>query len=161
MTERRSRGEWRRQARLSSAAKTIRALQSLNREITTLAISEESSIDGTSRAWETFHGATVDWNAARHEAALLAPQAEVALLERLDRELDRLLEAAIMKRWDPSEFRRERKQLGELASSYVRAARSTANEGATDLPSIWSWAGDMDEAKRPPRRPPAAGDSDG
>jgi hypothetical protein len=73
MTERRSRGEWRRQARLSSAAKTIRALQSLNREITTLAISEESSIDGTSRAWETFHGATVDWNAARHEAALLAP----------------------------------------------------------------------------------------
>jgi hypothetical protein len=150
MTERRGRSEWRRQARLTSAAKSIRALQTLNREITTLAISELSTIDGTSSEWDAFHTATVEWNGARHEAALIAPQPELELLARIDRELDRLLETAILSRWDPSEFRRERARLGELASDYVRAARSTANEGATDLPSIWSWASDIDEATRPP-----------
>jgi hypothetical protein len=161
MTERRGRGEWRRQARLASAAKAIRALQGLNREITTLAISDLLTIDGTSREWEAFHVATVEWNAARHEAALIAPQAEVELLSNLDQELDRVLETAILKQWDPSAFRRERARLGELASDYVRAARSTANEGATALPSIWSWASDMDEATRrpgqastPPKRGP-------
>jgi hypothetical protein len=41
------------------------------------------------------------------------------------------------------------------ASDYVRAARSTASEGATDLPSIWSWANDMEEATRAPGAPPA------
>ena len=150
MTERRSRGEWRRQARLASAAKAIRALQGFNREITTLAISDQLTIDGTSREWEAFHVATVEWNAARHEAALIAPQAEVELLSKLDQELDRVLETAILKQWDPNAFRRERARLGELASDYVRAARSTANEGATDLPSIWSWASEIDEATRRP-----------
>jgi hypothetical protein len=153
-TERRTRGEWRRQARLAAAAKAIRALQGLNREITTLAISDQAAIDGTGSEWEAFHAAAIEWNAARHEAALISPESELELLARLDRELDQLLEAAILKRWDPSEFRRERAQLGELASNYVRAARSTANEEATDLPSIWSWANDMEEATRPPGAPP-------
>ena len=150
MTERRGRGEWRRQARLASAAKAMRALQGVSREITNLAISDTSTIDGTSSEWRPFHAVQVEWNSARHEAALIAPQAELRLLAELDREQDRVLEAAVLKRWDPSDFRRERAQLGEVASEYIRVARSTAGEGATDLPSLWSWASDMDEATRPP-----------
>lgn len=67
-------------------------------------------------------------------------------------------EAAILKRWDPSDFRLQRARLGELASQYVRAARTAASEGAADLPSIWSWASDLDEATRRPELPPAGGD---
>jgi hypothetical protein len=150
MTERRGRGEWRRQARLTSAGKTMRALQVVNREITNLAISKTSTIDGTGSEWLPYHAAAIDWNSARHEAALIAPQEELKLLAKLDREQDRLLEVAVLKRWDPSNFRRERAQLGELAGEYIRVARSTAGEGATDLPSLWSWASDMEEATRPP-----------
>ena len=159
MTERRSREEWRRQNRLSSASKAIRALSALNREIATLAISDEQANDGTSEAWVPFHAASVEWNAAWHEAALIAPQTELQLLARLDRELDHVLEAAILKRWDPSDFRLQRSRLGELASQYVRAARTTANEGDADLPSIWSWASDLDEATRRPGRGAADGDA--
>ena len=150
MTERRGRGEWRRQARLTSAAKAMRALQVVNREITNLAISEIATIDGTDSEWVPYHAAAIEWNSARHEAALIAPQAELKLLAKLDREQDRLLEVAVLKPWDPSDFRRERAQLGELAGEYIRVARSTAGEGATDLPSLWSWANDMEEATRPP-----------
>lgn len=150
MTERRSRGEWRRQSRLASAATAIRALSALNREIATLAISDELTIDGTSPAWTAFHNASIEWNAARHEAALLAPQVELGLLAAVDREMDQVLEAAISKKWEPSQFRRQRARLGELASDYVRAARASANEGAPDLPSIWSWAADMDAGTRHP-----------
>lgn len=139
MTKRRGRDEWRRQNRLSSASKALRALSALNREIATLAISDERTIDGTSDAWVPFHPASVEWNAARHEAALIAPRTELQLLAQLDRELDHVLEAAIVTRWDPSDFRLQRARLGELASQYVRAARTTANEGSADLPSIWSW----------------------
>jgi hypothetical protein len=157
MTQRRDRDEWRRQNRLASASKAIRALSVLNREITTLAISDERTIDGTSEAWVPFHAASVEWNAARHEAALIAPQTELKLLAQLDRELDRVLEAAILKRWDPSDFRLQRTQLGELASQYVRAARSSANEGDADLPSIWSWASNIEEAARRPGQPEVDG----
>lgn len=158
MTERRVRNEWRRQNRLSSASKAIRALSAINREIATLAISDERLIDGTSAAWVPFHAASVEWNAARHEAALIAPKTELQLLTQLDRELDLVLEAAILKRWDPSDFRLQRARLGELASQYVRAARTTANEGSADLPSIWSWANDLDEAARRPGQPTEGGD---
>lgn len=98
------------------------------------------------------------WNAARHEAALIAPQTELQLLAQLDRDLDRVLEAAILKRWDPSDFRMQRARLGELAFQYVRAARRTANEGSADLPSIWSLASDLDEAARRPGQPTQGGD---
>lgn len=70
--------------------------------------------------------------------------------------LDQVLEGAILKRWDPSDFRLQRARLGELASQYVRAARTTANEGDADLPSIWSWASDLNEGTSRPERP--AGD---
>ena len=59
--------------RLSLASKVIRAFSAINREIATLAISDEREIDGTSAAWVAFHAASVEWNAARHEAALIAP----------------------------------------------------------------------------------------
>lgn len=147
-TEYRGRSEWRRQARLVAAAKAIRALQGLNREITTLAIAETCQIDGTGAEWEPFHRATAEWNSARHEAALICPEPELQLLARLDRELDKVLEAAVVREWDPSDFRRERAPLGALASDYVRAARKTANEGSAGLPSIWSWASDLDQATR-------------
>lgn len=150
MTERRSRGEWRRQAQLAAASTAIRALAGLNREIASLAISDELSIDGTSANWAAFHAASIEWNAARHEAALIAPQAELDALARLDREFDRVLERAIEKQWEPSQFRGERAVLGQLATAYVNLVRSTANEGEQNLPSIWSWASDMDEATRAP-----------
>lgn len=138
-SERRNRNEWRRQARLAAAGKAIRAFQALNREITTLAISEHRVIDGTGTKWVSFHEATVEWNGARHEAALIVPEPELKLLAELDQELDRVLEAAISKQWDATDFRSERRRLGELASAYIRAARHTANEGDADAPSIWSW----------------------
>lgn len=153
-SEVRGRGEWRRQARLSAAAKSISALQLLNREITNLAISPITAIDGTDREWDAFHAATVTWNTARHEAALMCPAGELTLLADLDRELDRMLEAAISKQWDPSDFRLERANLGAMASQYVRLARHTANEGKADLPSLWSWSDDLDKAARRPGAPP-------
>ncbi len=79
-SEVRGRGEWRRQARLSAASKAIGALQLLNREITNLAISPITTVDGTGHEWDAFHAATVGWNTARHEAALMCPAAELTSL---------------------------------------------------------------------------------
>ncbi|MGC5224220.1 hypothetical protein ACPW96_16765 [Micromonospora sp. DT81.3] len=47
VAERRARTEWRRQTRLDAARKIVRAFQTLNREITNLAISDVKEIDGT------------------------------------------------------------------------------------------------------------------
>ena len=113
MTERRSRGECD-VKRASPAAKAIRRYK-FNREITTLAISEQLTIDGTSREWEAFHVATVEWNAARTRSRLIAPQAEAEL--HAGSRVKSGPETAILKQWDPNAFRRERARLGELAST--------------------------------------------
>lgn len=161
MTERRGRNEWRRQNRLSSGLQggSGRSARSIARS-PTLAISDERTIDGTSDVWVPFHAASVEWNPARHEASAdRATGPSCSLLAQLDRELDHVLEAVILKRWDPSDFRGlQRARLGELASQYVRAARATANDGDADLPSIWSWASDLDEAARRPELPATGGD---
>jgi hypothetical protein len=149
-SELRGRTEWRRQARLQAARESVRALQTLNREITTLAISDLTAIDGTGDEWKAFHAATIEWNAARHEAALISPARELEVLGQLDQEFDRVLESAVSRQWDASAFRIERKTLGELASQYIAMARKTANEHAAALPSIWSWADDEIKAIRLP-----------
>jgi hypothetical protein len=89
-------------------------------------------------------------NAARHEAALISPESELGLLARLDRELGQLLEAQCLSGGIRASSDVNAHSPGERAYDYVGPARSTANEKATDLPSIWSWANDMKEATRAP-----------
>lgn len=150
-TERRSRSEWRRQAQLESAQDAVRALHKLNREITNLAISDLLSIDGSDGRWDRLHAATIEWNTARTMGKLIMPQVELDILDRLDREFDRLLETAMSAEWDPTEFRRERVRLGELAAEFAGTARCTALEGSVRHRSVWSWGADSDgNAFRPP-----------
>ena len=160
-TERRGRVEWRRQARLDAARRAVRALQTLNREITTLAISDKLSIDGIGPEWEPFHSATIEWNAARHEGALISPDPEWLVLGQLDQEVDRVLELAVTRQWEATAFRAQRMRLGQLASDYIRLARATASEGSSSLSSIWTWADDPVKALRPPHRDAREGDHAG
>ena len=137
--ERRNRSEWRRQAQLEAAKTALLAMQSLNREITNIAISPTQVIDGVEERWPLLHQATVQWNGARYGSLLVSPPTEIILLNRIDVELDRLLDAAVSKAWAAKEFRLERMPLGELGSKYVQTVRRSAKEGEVAISSLWTW----------------------
>lgn len=139
LAERRARSEWRRKARLDVAKNSARALQGLNREVVNLAISNRNAVDGTGPEWDAFYRVITEWNACRHEAALMSSRAEIDALAAIDDEVDRLIELAASHRWSADDFRRERVRLGQLASIFLATARSSAGEGTPNLDSVWIW----------------------
>ncbi|HXZ74994.1 MAG TPA: hypothetical protein VEH31_29565 [Streptosporangiaceae bacterium] len=70
---------------------------------------------------------------------LLTPPEVAEKIPRLDREVDRLLDLAVARRWTRAEFRQERAPLGRMAAEYLRHARRLAGLPDIDLPSIWAW----------------------
>ena len=73
-----------------------------------------------------YDGAITSWNAARY-AVLVGMDDEAARLAlELDQELDRLIDAALSRSFERSEFRMERRRLGELMAAFVEHARVTA-----------------------------------
>jgi hypothetical protein len=100
-----------------------------------------ASIDPASPTVEAFHEATVQWNNAIYGALLIAPPAVATEIPKLDREVDRLLDLAVARRWTRAEFRRERVLLGRMAAEYLKVARRLAGLSEIDLSSIWTWDG--------------------
>jgi hypothetical protein len=96
--------------------------------------------------WTPYLEAVTRWNSARYAAALIAPASEIALLDEIDRELDRLLERATSRIWTSQEFRSERQNLGSLSARYLATVRENAGESPIRLQSLWQWADEVDVA---------------
>ncbi|MBD3757206.1 MAG: hypothetical protein IE924_03785 [Microbacterium sp.] len=127
-----------REQRLAAAQEVLGALQELNRRIIDVARVESS--DHHHREWAELHEATIRWNSARYGAALVASTAEVVSLQLLDAELDKVLDAALLKQWTSREFRPERERLGVLGADYLNLVRKTEELPPTEIKSLWPWA---------------------
>lgn len=88
---------------------------------------------------------SMGWNNAMYAALLIAPPSVAAKISPLDQEVDRLCDLAVARTWARSEFRRERAELGRMATDYLRSARSLAGLPDIALPSIWTWYPGKDE----------------
>lgn len=141
MSEWRARGEWRRKAQLDAGRELVGALQQFNRTITNLAQSTATEVDGDSPVHVAMHQAANAWNTARFRIALICPAGQVARVDAIDLELDRLMDLAVTKQWSTSEFRRERVSLGLAGAEYISNARTIAREGDIGWSSLWPWAG--------------------
>lgn len=140
----RDRGQWRRQGRIDAAREALVAMQSLNREITNIALSGRRKIDGTDQEWFALHEATIRWNSARYGVALVSPSAEVEAVDKIDVLFDRLLELAISKKWSAADFRTQRAGLGPLGATFLHTARHTAGESKIEWKSLWTWDTQLD-----------------
>ena len=102
-------------------------------------VDETESTDQASLTVVAFNEATVEWNNALYGALLIAPPGVAGEIPKLDREVDRLLDLAVARRWTRREFRQERVRLGRMAADYLRLARGLAGLPDIDLSSIWAW----------------------
>jgi len=102
-------------------------------------LDEKESKNPASAVVASFSEATVAWNSALCGALLIIPPEVAAEIPELDREVDRLLDLAVSRRWNPGEFREERIMLGRMAADYLRRARTIAGLPDIGLPSIWAW----------------------
>lgn len=127
-----------REQRLVAAREVLAALQELNRRMIDVARVDTS--DHHERPWPELHVGTIRWNAARLSAALVAPQSEIELLQRIDSESDRVMDQALTKRWQSRDFRAQREQLGELGAEYLNLVRVNEGLPITKIESIWPWA---------------------
>ena len=127
-----------REQRLAAAQEVLGALQELNRRIIDIARIESS--DHHDRDWADLHNATIRWNSARYGAALISSTAEVVSLQRIDAELDRVLDAALSRQWMSRDFRVERERLGVLGADYLNLVRRTEALPPTEIASLWPWA---------------------
>lgn len=139
-----------RDQRLEAAREVLAALGELNRRVIDVARVDSSDYDH--QPWSELHSATIRWNSARLAAALVAPEDELIAIAAIDAESDRVMDRALATQWQSREFRAERERLGELGAVYLNLVR--ANEGlpATEIRSIWPWAGHESpaESSNPP-----------
>jgi hypothetical protein len=151
--DRRERNRWLRDSQWRASSALLSALQLLIRRMINVAyLDGEEGRDQASPTVASFNEATVEWNAARYSALLLAPPEVAQEIPRLDREVDRLLDLAVARRWTRAEFRQERAPLGRMAAEYLRHARRLAGLPDIDLPSIWAWDdGDVTNERAPDR----------
>ncbi|MGS2615320.1 hypothetical protein ACVCAH_12470 [Micromonospora sp. LZ34] len=149
-TVRHERTRWRRDAELKAAIDLLSALQSLVRRLMNLAYLEDKRGDEASAAMEHYREATIAWNSAMYAVLLVGSPAGTALVPSLDREVDRLWECAMSRRWTRDEFREERKALGQLAARYLATTRKLSGHDAIGLRSVWTW--DDVRATAPARR---------
>lgn len=138
--DRRERSRWLRDSQWQASTNLLGALQLLIRRMINVAyLDPRDSTDPASPVVEAFHEATVQWNNAIYGALLIAPPAVAAEIPKLDREVDRLLDLAVARRWTRAEFRHERVLLGRRAAEYLKVARRLAALPDIALSSIWTW----------------------
>lgn len=138
--DRRERSRWPRDSQWQASINLLSALQLLVRRMGNVAyLDEKQSSDPSSAAVASFGEATVAWNSAIYSALLITPPAVAAEIPELDREVDRLLDLAVSRRWKRGEFRAEPIRLGRMAAEYLRRARRIAGLPDIELPSIWAW----------------------
>lgn len=137
--ERRSRIGWQRETQLDAAREVLGALQNFNRKLIDVARMDQHGAGAEGGEWEEHHQAAIRWNAARYAAALVCPEGQIAQLNAIDKEFDRLLDLAIQRRWSSSDFREERQQLGRLAAAYLVDVRTRAGQETVHLESLWPW----------------------
>lgn len=138
--DRRERSRWLRDSQWQASTNLLGALQLLNRRMINVAyLDPHDSTDAASPAVEAFHEATVQWNNAIYGALLIAPPGVATEIPKLDREVDRLLDLAVARKWTRAEFRHERVSLGRMAAEYLKVARRLAALPDIDLSSIWTW----------------------
>jgi hypothetical protein len=138
--DRRERSRWLRDSQWQASTNLLSALQLLIRRMINVSyLDEKESHDPASAVVASFSEATVAWNSALYSALLITPPEVAAEIPQLDREVDRLLDLAVSRRWKRGEFRKERIKLGRMAAEYLRRARKFAELPDIELPSIWAW----------------------
>lgn len=141
---RRAEAKQQKQAQLDAAREVLSSLLDLNRKLINIARQPVETMQHDNRLWNQQHGATTRWNTARYAAALICPAREVDHLKELDREVDRVFDAALSRQWSGPEFRTERRRLGRLAADYLRAVRKSFGLSPIDPESLWAWDTDRD-----------------
>jgi hypothetical protein len=138
--DRRERSRWLRDSQWQASTNLLSALQLLIRRMINVSyLDEKESRDPESAVVASFSEATVARNSALYSALLITPPEVAAEIPQLDREVDRLLDLAVSRRWKRREFRKERIKLGRMAAEYLRRARKFAELPDIELPSIWAW----------------------
>ena len=138
--DRRERNRWLRDSQWQASITLLSALQLLVRRMINVSyLDRKESRDPASAVVASFSEATVAWNSALYSALLITPPEVAAEIPKLDREIDRLLDLAVSRRWERGEFREERILLGRMAAEYLRRARKIAGLPDIELPSIWAW----------------------
>ena len=141
-THRSESSRWRRDAQLRVSTELLSSLQEVIRRMIDLAYLTDKPVRGTpTAASSAYHQATIGWNSSIYAALLVSPPKLAALVQNLDREVDRLLERAVEKRWSRVDFRDERRALGRLAADYLNASRAEVGWSPVPIESVWAWAG--------------------
>lgn len=138
--------QWRRDAQLRASTDLLSALQELVRRMIDLAYAADKPTRTDPEALSTaYREATIRWNSSIYAALLVSPPKLAALVQALDREVDRLVDIAMEKPWSRTDFRHERRALGRLAAQYLNASRAETGWSGSRLDSVWAW----DETTRP------------
>jgi hypothetical protein len=140
-THRSESSRWRRDAQLRTSTELLSSLQEVIRRMIDLAYLTEKPARGstTGRTPSAYHEATIGWNSSIYAALLVSPPNLAALVQNLDREVDRLLERALEKQWSRIDFREERRRLGRLAANYLNASRAEVGWSPVPIDSVWAW----------------------
>lgn len=141
--------QWRRDIQIQLATEALSALQQLIRVTIDLAYSDlpPRSAGGVDTPDQRdlrhrFENACTAWNAAMHGVLIGADKAIGVCIRELDREVDRLMDAALSRSWDRDTFRAERRQIGEAMARYVDLVRDRAGLPGLQLGTIWTWVDD-------------------
>jgi hypothetical protein len=140
-THRSESSRWRRDAQLRASTELLSSLQEVIRRMIDLAYLTEKPTRGSpaGRTPSAYHEATIGWNSSIYAALLVSPPDLAALVQNLDREVDRLLERALEKQWSRTDFREERRGLGRLAANYLNASRAEVGWSPVPIDSVWAW----------------------
>lgn len=127
--------------RLETAREVLAALQHLNRKLINIARHEDpAGLPDTSPLWVEQLEAATRWNSARYAAALVCPHDQLALLDELDREVDRIFDEALAKRWTGREFRPVREELGRRGARFLAGVRAETLDSPLDpIETLWAW----------------------
>jgi len=137
-TDRRERSRWRRDTQLRISTELLSSLQELIRQMIDVAYLAEKPPRG-STAYAAYHKVTIGWNSSIYAALLVSPPNVVDIVQGLDRDVDRLTDRAMEKRWSRAEFREERRAIGRLAADYLNASRAETGWSSIPLKSVWTW----------------------
>ena len=111
--------------RLDTAREVLASLQNLNRKLVNIARHEDAqALADNAPLWVEQLEAATRWNSARYAAALVCPDEQLSLLDDLDREVDRVFDAALSKHWTGRQFRALREELGRLGARFLSSVRA-------------------------------------
>ena len=103
--DRRERNRWLQDSQWQASTNLLSALQLLVRRMINVSyVDEQESVDPASAIVASFSEATVAWNSAFYSALLIAPPEVAAGIPKLDREVDRLFDLAVSRRWKRGDF---------------------------------------------------------